>query len=439
MFARHFAVFSFLICTSSLPAQTLLAERVEVGDCYQISLDMNLTGEIRFRKEATPITVKLAAKAAHAYVERAMAVENNMIQRSARVYETAKVTIDRGSDRSECTLRPSRKLVVAQRYKDQALSYSTTGALYRNELELLSGHFDTLSLSGIVNGKEVKVGDSWKLGNLVAQSLSGLEGMTEQKLEAKFDKLSEETAIITITGSVAGVEQGALVRSKIEASCSFDTKTKSLTKVVWQQKSDRDQGPVSPASTMDVRITLERKKIAQPESLCDVALVSVPDGFTPPGPMLNVEYRDPKERFALVHPRDWHLTAATNEHTVLRLVDRGDYVAQVTVTPWAKAKKGEHMMPEEFKKAMAETSGWRPNKELQAGEITAEGKYIYRLSVLGHLDGTEVLQNFYLVTAPTGEQVVLTFTLAPKAADKLGARDLTIAASIEVPAVVEKK
>jgi hypothetical protein len=50
-----------------------------------------------------------------------------------------------------------------------------------------------------------------------------------------------------------------------------------------------------------------------------------------------------------------------------------------------------------------------------------------------------VLQNFYLVAAPTGEQVVLTFTLTAKQADKLGARDLSLAGSIEVPAAVEKK
>src|SRR5581483_867524 len=206
-----------------------------------------------------------------------------------------------------------------------------------------------------------------------------------------------------------------------------------------RQKAQRDQGPVSPASTLDITVTLDRKEVAPPAELGDVALVSVPEGFSPPGPMTNLEYRDPKDRFALLHPRDWHLTAATGEHTVLRLMDRGDYVAQVTVTPWTSAKKGEHLTPDQFKAAMRSTSGWRPERELQAGEVPAEGKYVYRLSEQGLLDGVPVLQNFFLVAAPTGEQVVLTFTLAPKLADKLGARDLSMAASIEVPATPEKK
>ena len=124
----------------------------------------------------------------------------------------------------------------------------------------------------------------------------------------------------------------------------------------------------------------------------------------------------------------------------MRLLDRGDYVAQVTVTPWTKAKKGEHLTPEQFKKAVNETSGWKPEKELQAGEIPAtDGRYAYRFSVQGQLDGVAVMQNFFLIAAPTGEQVVLTFTLPPKMADKLGARDMSMAASIEVPGVEEKK
>ena len=133
--------------------------------------------------------------------------------------------------------------------------------------------------------------------------------------------------------------------------------------------------------------------------------------------------------------RSWHLTTVTAEHAVLRLMDGGVWVAQVTVTPWTSAKKGEHLSAEQFQHDMRTSVGWRPERVLQSGEIPAEGgRWMYRLSEIGQLNGVTVLQNFYLVAGPGGEQVVLTFTLAPKMADKLGARDLTVAASIEVPA-----
>jgi hypothetical protein len=63
-----------------------------------------------------------------------------------------------------------------------------------------------------------------------------------------------------------------------------------------------------------------------------------------------------------------------------------------------------------------------------------DGRWIYRISALGKMDGTEVMQNFYLVAGPGGEQVVLLFTMTPKKAMKLGERDLSMAGSIDFPA-----
>jgi hypothetical protein len=104
------------------------------------------------------------------------------------------------------------------------------------------------------------------------------------------------------------------------------------------------------------------------------------------------------------------------------------------LTPWTRAEKGKHLSPEEFKQAMAETPGWEQEQELQAGEVPAEGgRWIYRLSALGQLDGAKVMQNFYLVAGPGGQQLVLVFTLTPKRTEQLGTRDLSLAGSIEFP------
>jgi hypothetical protein len=424
-----------LAAVPALGAQTCtLTESLKPGDCFHYGIEMKLGGEMRFVSEdAKTVPVKLSAHGKHSFHERVLAVAGGLVQKSARVYEQASATIERGRDRSENGLRASRKLIVAQRHKDRYLVYSPAGAMSRSELEVVSEHFDTLTLVGLLPGKAVKVGETWKLPSPVAAALCSLEGMTEHKLTGKLEKVTAREAAFSVAGTAAGVWQGAQLRTTVEATGTFDLQAKRITALVWKQKDDRDQGPVSPASSLQMTVNVKRKAIDQPASLADVALVSVPQGFTPPGPMTNLEYRDPGDRYALIHSRDWFLTAASAEHAVLRLMDR-EWIAQVTVTPWTKAKKGEHLSAEQFKSAMNETTGWRPERELQAGEIPAQGKWIYRLSQLGQLNGVSVLQNFYLVAAPTGEQVVLTFTLSPKMADKLGARDLSLAGSLEVPA-----
>src|SRR5262249_60790332 len=138
------------------------------------------------------------------------------------------------------------------------------------------------------------------------------------------------------------------------------------------EKAQRNGGPPPPASKVEVQTTVERKSTEQPKSLSDVALVSVPDGLNPPKHLTHVEYRDPKSRFEIIFGREWQTVGQTDEHLILRLMERGDFVAQATITPWTSAEKGKHLSPDEFKDAMASTPGWEPAEELQAGEIDAE-------------------------------------------------------------------
>jgi hypothetical protein len=419
-----------------------LAEAVEANDCFRVELDMKLAGEMRFRKNDQPVSVKLEASAVHAFTERAMIVgPGGLVQKTARVYETAKAAITRGEDRSESTLRPERRLIVAQRWKDQGLTYSPSGALYRPELEVTAGHFDTLCLAGVLPGREVSVGDTWKLASNVVQALCNFEGLTEQNVTGKLESVADGVATFRLTGTAAGIDVGALAKVAIDATGRFDVKAKRLTALEWKQKDERDQGPASPASVVEIAISLKRKAIEQPEELSDVKLVSVPPELEPPASMLQLDYRDPQGRFSLLHGREWYVTAENKEHMIMRLMDRGDFVAQVTITPWKNAGKGQHMKAEEFKEAMHDTAGWEPEKILQAGEVPGgtEGRWTYRLSVLGKMSGVAALQNFYLVAAPTGEQLVVVFSMTPKQADKLGARDLSFVGSLEIPAATGSK
>jgi len=155
-----------------------------------------------------------------------------------------------------------------------------------------------------------------------------------------------------------------------------------------------------------------------------------------PPPLLALDYTDPKGRFNLSHGRDWQIVGQTDEHLVMRLMEQGDFVAQVTITPWTPDANGKHLSPDEFKEAMARTPGWEMEQELQVGEVPLpkdDDRWVYRVSALGKMDGLDVMQNFYLVAGPGGKQVVLLFTLTPKKAQKLADRDLSMACSIEFP------
>ncbi len=426
-----------LALTPAGEAQTCtLAETVQAGDCFTIQLDMKLSGEMRIRKDDKTIPLKLEAVAGHEYPERILAVAaGGNVQKTARLYLSAKATIAVGADSVERSLRPERRLFVAQRYKDQGLVYSPSGALTRAELDLTAGHFDSSAVTGILPGKAVAVGETWKIPANVVQALCNFEGLTEHTLTGKLESVTADAATFRLTGTAAGIDLGAIAKLKIEAVGRFDLKMKRLVSLEWKQKDERDQGPVSPVTVVESTTSLKRQPIEQPDALSDVALVSVPSDETPPAPLTQLDYRDPQGRFSFLHPREWHVTAQGKEQLILRYMERGDFIAQLTLTPWKKAEKGKHLTAEEFKEAMNDTAGWEPEKELQAGEVPADnGRWIYRFSTLGQMDGVTAVQNFYLVATPEGEQMILVFTMTPKQVEKLGARDLSLVGSLEIPA-----
>jgi hypothetical protein len=426
---------------SLAPAQTYpLAETMKAGDCFRIRLDMSLTGEIKVNRDGKPQALPLTAKATHEFPERVLAAgSQGLIEKSARVYETASAAISVARDKETKSLRKERQLIVAQHGNDQLLSYSPNGTLARSELELVGDHFDTLTLAGLLPGKEVAIGDTWKINNITAQALCHFDGLVEQDLTAKLEQVADQVARITVSGSANGIEMGAQVKLKITATYRFDLTAKRLTWLEWKQTDERDQGPASPALTASSTTTLTRQPIARPDSLADAALASVPTGDKVPEALLWVEYRQPGGKFELNHPRDWLMVGEPDGKLVLRLMDRGDFVAQATITPWTPAEKGKHLSPDEFKAAIAGSPSWELEKLLQAGEVPpgGEGRWIYRVSMLGKMDGLAVMQNCFLVAGPNGDQVIVAVTLTPKKAEQLGSRDLSLAGSIEFPS--EKK
>ena len=425
-----------LLAVSLGRAQTYaLIENVKVGDCFRFRLGMTLKGEIRVTKDGKPDSLPLVATATHVFPERVLDVDSKGLpQKTARLYESATAVITIGRDRSERGLRPQRRLQVAEWHQDQSLIYCPAGSLTREELALTSEHFDTLGLTGLLPGKSVGLKDTWKIPEAVAQVLCGFEGITAQDLTCKLEEVKKNIARVSVKGTATGIDLGALTKLTIDAVYRYDLGKNRLVSLEWKQKDQRDQGPASPATTVESTTTLNREVIAEPSALSDVALVSVPDGLEPPASMTHLYYVDPKNRFDLVYAREWQTVGLTDDHLVLRFLDRGDFVAQVTITPWSRSRPGEHLSPEVFRQAMAKVPGWDQGEILQEGEVPAEsGRWAYRISAMGQLDGIKVLQNFYLVAGPNGEQVVLAFTMTPSQAEKLGARDLSLAGSIDFP------
>ena len=429
---------ALLLPTASFGQTYNLSEMPKPGECYRIDIDTGLTGSMKVAQDGKVNSIKIAAKNAHVVLEKVLAADKGVVRKSARYYEKAVCAAEIGDEKMQRVLRDDRKLFVAQRLADHLFCYSPVGPLTRSELEVASEHFDTLHLTGLLPGKEVAIEDSWKVSNATAMALCLFEGLISHDLTGKLKEVKDGNAVIAIEGKASGIEVGASVTLEVSATLRFDILSSRIVSLEWRQKDVRDQGPASPASEIESTTKLTRKVLVdEPKELSKAAIAGVPAEDEPQDLLKLLAHKDAKDRYTFLYARDWHIVGQTENHVVVRLIDRGDFIAQATITAWKKMEPGKHTEAAEFKKLVSDSPGWEMEEIAEAGEVpTDEGRWLYRVTAKGDLDGTKVVQNFILLAGKDGDQVVVTFTMKPANASKIGTRDVALVNAIEF---LEKK
>ena len=431
-------VLAGMFSTSLLHAQSVMLTEAPLAQrCVRNEIVMELDGKITVRQGDKDAVFPHKATAKHVFLERYLDVNGVIVDKAARFYATAESSISfNNSPATKRSLRAERSFMVGQRTKDKVLSFSPTGALTREEVELTE-HFDTMAVAGLLPGKAVEVGKTWTLPNRVVFALCDLEGLLQQDLEAKLESVQDRIAHVKIFGKAQGIDQGAQVTMLINANFDFDTKQQRIVFVEWKQADDRQQGPISPALSADVTIKLTRTPIEEPEQLNKFALVPIPTTEMPPGSLTNILHHDAKQPFKLSYTRDWHVVS-DHPQLVMRLIDRGDFIAQVTITPWKKIDPKSVMTLDAFADLMAKTPGWQEDKEVERKQIkdSAKGHHtVYRVASSGLLssgssEGVRTVQSFYLIVSDQGEQMIVTFSTTPPQVPRLGNRDLELVRDI---------
>jgi hypothetical protein len=425
------------VVAASAPGQVVsLAETPLSNDCFQTELRTKVDGERIFYQDDQRKTQRITLTAEHKYVEKILAIhaKTGMAVKAARNYEIAKTSTALGGDAPiHSTIRSDRRLTIAQRTDDAFVAYGFHGPFNADELSIVGQHFDTLAVPGLLPGKEVSVGATWDLTNPAALALCGFEALESHKLVGTLLKVEGERATFTISGVAKGIDNGAQAALNITATGVFDIAKKRVTGLEWKQEDIRDQGPVSPAFKATILVTVARLPIEVPEALNDEVLRATLNTFEVPAQLAAISYQDPAGRFELTHPREWHLTGRTDRQTTFRLIERGDFVAQATITPWEKVAAGQHTDPKHFGDQMLESPGWQATNVIDNSTIqdTRGGRYVHRVSAQGMMGELQVVQTFFLVAAPNGEQIVVAFTTRQPQLAKLGARDLAFVEGLE--------
>ncbi|MSQ96109.1 MAG: hypothetical protein EXR98_16360 [Gemmataceae bacterium] len=434
------SVLTGLLVTSILHAQAVNLTEAPLPDrCFRNELSMQLEGKITVKQDGKDVAYPHKAQARHVFMERFLEASDGVGDKAARQYTSAESTITfNNNDSTKRSLRAERRFLVTQRISSHAVTFSPNGVMTREEMELTE-HFDTMAVSGLVPGKTIDVGKSWKIADRAVAALCELDGLTMHNLEGKLEAVKGNLAQIKIVGNVQGINLGAQVAMIINAKADFDIKAQRIVALEWNETDARHQGPVTPSLSAEVTIKLTRTPIEEPEELNKIALVKVPTTKAPPAELTNIRHDDPKNGYTLHHARSWHVVSPEDgPQLVLRHLERGDFIAQATITSWKKADPKNVMAIGDFADLMAKTLGWAEDKEIERKEFKAEERAkghhaVYRVVASGTLDGVATVQHFYLIVSPQGEQRIVTFSVVPQHVQRLGARDLELIRELAFP------
>lgn len=410
--------------------QSLLSRR-QPGDTTRVELLLEVGGDLKISEQGQTKALKLSVVGKMSYDERiAPASAGASGFASARHYDTAEAVIKIDAGGSKPTLRKDRRLVLVNRQSDETTLYSPEGALTREELDLLDVPGNSLMVDELLPEKPVSVGDRWNHAEALMAGLLGLEAVSKSEVVSELKEVNATSARIDMAGTVQGAIGGVATQVELKGRYKFDRHTGRVTWMALLVEEKRSIGHVGPGADIVARLQMTIAPIKATGPLADAAAAQLPWQARPEDSIL--EYTAANRPYRFLHDRRWHVTDDRSDTVALRLVDRGDLVAQCNVTQLPKGAPGKHPTLAAFQSDIQRSIGKEFGQFIGATESThPAGHVIYRVIAQGEVAELPIEWHYYLVADANGNQVALVFTVEQSLVEKLADADQSIVSAVE--------
>jgi hypothetical protein len=405
-------------------AAVLLREEISTQKWRGYELETNVVGQLYSELDGKRTRIGLQGRGTHTWAERVLTVANSLAERTVRYYHQATIEVQLGGEKHRKTLRSDRCCIVYGRLPDGSRGFSPQGPLTRDELELTTEHLAPAALAGLLPGTVVRAGDSWKVSAQALGDACLLDAVLNHEVQGELLQIHQGVAEFVLRGKVQGIDKGAQVRLHLEVRGRFNSQTREVLEWHWEQRDERDAGWWNPPAQLQIRAQLRRQdsKIPLPSFLQPNA-ETLQTWMQPSPSLLQLEVDGPQRYYRLRYGRDWYIVGQTDSHMLLRLVERGVVIAQLTLTQWRSAAQGFEQQIAEFRKAVAATPAWKADRTLAEGEVPKVGRPAYRIVQIGMLGDQKAIQHFWFICGPNNEHLAATTTIAPERIDQLAGRD----------------
>ncbi len=411
------------ISTSSAQDSFPLVSDVTVGSESEVIVQMDVKGSLQVLENAQPVDIPLTVKADLRYRELRQAPNGGTLN-ALRKYSKSDATITVDGNPIEPVLRDTRRRVRVESGAKLEL-YSVDGPLTREELDLLDVQGNTVLLDGLVPEKVVTVGDSWSHHDAMMASLLSIDAVSVNEVQSTLVSADDASATVELSGRVEGAVHGVSTEIEVGGKYLFDRQAGRVTKCQLILKEKRSIGHVGPGinaeSTINILVTPQTDK--QMGNLISLGAVAAANRF------VDLECIA-ESGFSFNYDRRWHVMDESPGQISLRMVDRGDLIAQAKIS-LIQSSAGA-IAATDFRRQITQALGDKAKEVTSQGSLkTKAGQRVSGLTATGIVSGLPIQWRYYLIGEKAGQQVAIVITLEPELATKLGGADRGMVESLK--------
>lgn len=397
-----------------------LSAQATAGAAARVEVVFEVAGELKFRLEQKLKTMPTSVAARLAYDE--LRLQDAPVARTLRYYRTAEADLQVDKTSTPAKLRDDRRLMIAEQTEAQPLLFSPAGCLTSDESELVQIPASSLLIDALLPGKPVQVGESWKHEAELLGALLNVDAVSHAEVSSTLTEADAAGARIEMRGIVQGAVGGVAAEFDLVGRYKFDLGQGRIAWLAWVLKEKRSIGHVEPGFEMTSRLQMRIQPIDVPPEL-DLAelpkesLVTVPE-------LLRLAFESRAGRYRFEHDRRWHVMADRSDVLSLRLVDRGELVAQCNITTVPTADETRRPTLAQFQDDVRRSLKDQFGQFVRVGESeNSLGYTIFRAEAVGTVDELEIVWTYYFLRDPLGRQVVFAFTCEKPLVERFGDAD----------------
>ncbi len=413
-------------------AKHTLAARHRPGEITRVEVALQVGGEFKFVADDGKTTeLPMSVVANFGYDESLLALDaSGRPARSVRYYDDARavIKIDKGGEKP--VFDPARRLIIVDRNdKSPCLLYCPTATLRREELDLIDLPGGTLVLDEVLPTEPVALGESWKLADTTLGALLCLDAVGWSDVECVLGTLKDGLADIAAAGRVSGAVGGISSEIELKIKYKFDVRAGRITAFAMLIKEKRAVGHLGPGLDTVAKVIVKITPKSASRALTPSRIRQIPKRTTPK--LLELGYVPKGGQFRFRYDRRWYVTGDDPKLAVLRMVDRGELLAQCNLSALPKVKKPVTLA--EFQRDVERSLGKNFGRFTSASQTVNEAGYAaFRVVVQGKVSELPIEWIYYLVQDRQGHRVSLAFTLQQNLRERFAEADRRVVEALQL-------